>query len=425
MLKLEMAANLENLECVICSNYLTDPRALPCGHSYCGPPRLCLDALKNGGSLRCAVCRVDHNLKAEDIKPLYGIRDFIQGTSSQQSQIATPELPCTNHGSHECSYWCNDCNAMICALCFETEHDGHSVRSLKNYLTQKLESQLGKNRLNSRVRELSDNLTQSIELMKVRKVSLEKDITEALQKQEVIDDYCKFLTSGDGDVKKSREIILLYRLSRLDLSQLSRPSGFSNLPSGSDVSKVEAPARETSKASVSVKRPICDKRLGTSRTAWTFNFLTSERLIDCNCILKHSEELPRGYPICLLNILRVVQRHPLLVEKSGELIVCPFQFWITAEVINHKFKRNDKMFRIIVNCRHADDGRLPVSTFEYGLRLLKNENSPKVKEKRGIWTYPKSRKIFWNCIDVSELLDRREKWIRDDDTIQVILELKL
>ena len=418
MLKLEMAANLENLECVICSNYLTDPRALPCGHSYCGPPRLCLDALKNGGFLRCAVCRVDHNLKAEDIKPLYGIRDFIQGTSSQQSQITTPELPCTNHGSHECSYWCNDCNAMICALCFETEHDGHSMRSLKNYLTQKLESQLGKNRVNSKVRELRDNLTKSVEQMKVRKVSIENDITETLQKQKVIDDYCKFLTSSDGDVKKSREIILLYRLSQLDLSQLSRPSGFSYLPSGSDVSKVEAPASETSKASVSEKKPICGKCLEPPVNTPTY----SESFIDCNCMLEHSDQLPRGYPICLLSSLRVVQREPLLVEKFCDLVVCPFQFWITDEVINHKFKRKDKMFRIIVNCRHSDEGQLPAFTFEYGLQLTKA--SGERKEKRGIWTYPKYRKIFWNCIDLSQLLNRQEKWIRDDDTIRVILELK-
>ena len=29
---------LDDLECVVCNEPLCDPRALPCGHCYCGPP---------------------------------------------------------------------------------------------------------------------------------------------------------------------------------------------------------------------------------------------------------------------------------------------------------------------------------------------------------------------------------------------------
>ena len=113
-----MATGSEDLECVICNDNLVDPRALPCGHSYCGPPRLCLSALKNDqGGMRCAVCRTDHNLRYEDIKPLYGIRDYLLKGS------ATLDIPCPSHANKECTLWWNDCHLMICVDCIEIEHE--------------------------------------------------------------------------------------------------------------------------------------------------------------------------------------------------------------------------------------------------------------------------------------------------------------
>ena len=132
-----MASDYDEIECVICNESLIDPRALPCGHCYCGSPRDCLNSLKNDtGGLRCAICRVDHNLKAESIKPLYGIRDWFQGTSKTKA----PSLPCAWHENMECTFWCNSCNVMICASCFEYQHDGHAMRGLRKYLVGKIET---------------------------------------------------------------------------------------------------------------------------------------------------------------------------------------------------------------------------------------------------------------------------------------------
>ena len=124
---------LEELECVICNESLVDPRALPCGHSFCGPPRPCLTGLKSlTGGICCAVCRVDH-----PHQPLYGIRDYLL------KKQTNPDIPSSAHTSNECTFWCNDCETMICVDCTEDEHDGHFVRNLKKHLIAKVESLFG------------------------------------------------------------------------------------------------------------------------------------------------------------------------------------------------------------------------------------------------------------------------------------------
>ena len=135
---------LDVLECVICNEDLLDPRPLPCGHSYCGLPRPCLTSLQNENSgLRCAVCRADHNVKAEDIKPLYGIRDYFQGSSNAEVKNSY-RFPCSVHPNKDFTFWCTNCNEMICIDCIEEQHDEHPVRNLKKYFIGKIEAKLAK-----------------------------------------------------------------------------------------------------------------------------------------------------------------------------------------------------------------------------------------------------------------------------------------
>ena len=95
------------------------------------------------GVLRCAVCRVGHDLKPEDIKPLYGIRDCFQSSSGVQT-MKGPHLPCKLHSKNEYTMFCNRCLVMICDSCIDEEHDGHPMRKLKKYLMEILESNFGK-----------------------------------------------------------------------------------------------------------------------------------------------------------------------------------------------------------------------------------------------------------------------------------------
>ena len=78
------------LECSSCTDVLQDPHALPCRHSFCGPPKNCLEGVRHGPtSTKCAICNaVFHSLKITDLKPLYGIRDALAHLSSERNHDA-------------------------------------------------------------------------------------------------------------------------------------------------------------------------------------------------------------------------------------------------------------------------------------------------------------------------------------------------
>ena len=76
------------IECCVCHETLVDPRALPCGHSYCGPEKDCLEAVKvKKEGLKCIVCREKCNLDVNQLKPLYGIRDYLKQVQPSSSSF--------------------------------------------------------------------------------------------------------------------------------------------------------------------------------------------------------------------------------------------------------------------------------------------------------------------------------------------------
>ena len=140
------ASNTDNFSCSICHEEFMDPRPLPCGHCYCGPPRDCLNKLEcEGGTMVCAMCREKFNLRASQIKPLYGIRDCFNQEKISHRDKNSAELFCEQHARMECKLWCTQCNVKLCEACIRDLHDEHTLRDLRKHLVQKIERKLGTN----------------------------------------------------------------------------------------------------------------------------------------------------------------------------------------------------------------------------------------------------------------------------------------
>ena len=124
------------IECSICTDPFTDPRALPCGHSYCGPPKICLKGVERQSGLKCAVCNETFKLKLSELKPLFGIRDFLHQSTAKPTKNKRFEVICEKHAGAKVLFWCKWCRNKVCRKCFDAEHESHALVNFRKYLKE-------------------------------------------------------------------------------------------------------------------------------------------------------------------------------------------------------------------------------------------------------------------------------------------------
>ena len=133
---------MQRLVCNVCLDSLIEPHALPCGHSFCGPPRKCLDAVKfEPEKIKCAVCKKKFNIRVADLKPLYGIRESVNDIAAKRRKLeedskaeAETWPKCVIHPCMKISLWCEKCKDKICVTCIEDSHVSHPLESYKGVL---------------------------------------------------------------------------------------------------------------------------------------------------------------------------------------------------------------------------------------------------------------------------------------------------
>ncbi|XP_032238174.2 tripartite motif-containing protein 45 isoform X2 [Nematostella vectensis] len=130
----------DEVTCAICIEHFTDPRLLPCLHTFC---RHCLEDLaehSGKGKLVCPLCKVEYEIAVADIPSLkvnFPINNLISILSFLTSEDSDKKPVCEMCESGETSQGrCNDCAQFVCELCIT----GHKrMRPLQHHTIVSLE----------------------------------------------------------------------------------------------------------------------------------------------------------------------------------------------------------------------------------------------------------------------------------------------
>lgn len=168
-----LAANIKNdhLTCPICQETLSDPRRLPCEHTFCF---VCLKRLINASRKNNVICcPID---RKETHAPFANASDYHWAESFPKDELVlsllqtvggegaeqTSGIVCKLHGGEACGYFCFGCYEFACSECVLESHKQEDC----DCRTFKKSRELSKELFRERRDELND-LLQSIDRMEI------------------------------------------------------------------------------------------------------------------------------------------------------------------------------------------------------------------------------------------------------------------
>ncbi|XP_078600423.1 uncharacterized protein LOC144875360 [Branchiostoma floridae x Branchiostoma japonicum] len=135
----------EELTCGMCKNIFTQPKVLPCQHTFCQ------DCLKHhaggGGTFPCPECQREVSVPPQGVDSLPDnnlVASLCLHVRNQQQQPPTVQeakgqsgIKCSFHPSEELRLFCKPCKVPICLECLEDAHDGHVTTTLKKAVQER------------------------------------------------------------------------------------------------------------------------------------------------------------------------------------------------------------------------------------------------------------------------------------------------
>eukprot|EP00057_Strongylocentrotus_purpuratus_P021037 XP_011675511.1 PREDICTED: tripartite motif-containing protein 59-like [Strongylocentrotus purpuratus] len=120
----------QSLECPVCLNTFTDPKILPCSHTYC---KTCLENLLechgNDQMLRCPVCRAETQVPNQEW-PVFISHEVLAMSEIVSGKVSVRRWrKCRKHPKEDEECFCSDCRRFACFRCVVMEHkdEGHRI----------------------------------------------------------------------------------------------------------------------------------------------------------------------------------------------------------------------------------------------------------------------------------------------------------
>lgn len=205
----------EELTCAICCEIFSDPRVLPCSHTFCRP---CLQSLLQSphglpaGRLCCPSCRALLALPAAGPEALpvnFALKAVIDKCQQQQEEAAAAEAgTCRAHPRQPLNIYCLRERRLVCGQCLTIgKHRGHPIDDLQSAYRK------GREQLGQLLQELRDRSRSEVCSCSERLRQHKARCQDALRSdREAVLRYFKEL----GDALEQQKEALLSSLDELD-----------------------------------------------------------------------------------------------------------------------------------------------------------------------------------------------------------------
>ncbi|XP_071824041.1 uncharacterized protein [Apostichopus japonicus] len=139
----DQAPGLTPLDCSVCCLKHTDPKVLPCGHSFC---KSCIEKLIQATPASCPVCRAQIMAPSSDSLPTnFTLKALIVEEEKDYSDINNKSRrlfgDCSAH-MKTCDQFCRTCERQICEDCVKDQHaesEEHDIAPVGAIVTQQRE----------------------------------------------------------------------------------------------------------------------------------------------------------------------------------------------------------------------------------------------------------------------------------------------
>ena len=124
------------LTCKVCLNFYTDPKQLPCHHSFCQKCLIELPKLNGptGSSIKCPLCRSEAEIPQPggiaELPSAFELNQLKEIYRLMKMQLKNQEAEQCSVPTHDelIKYYCNTCNECICRDCALLDHSGHKYK---------------------------------------------------------------------------------------------------------------------------------------------------------------------------------------------------------------------------------------------------------------------------------------------------------
>ena len=109
----------DQITCPICLEIYSDPKVLPCLHTYCLKCLLKFQlGPKDHSSINCPNCRKEYTGDVETLQPAFFIDNFIEGYNTMKKALEVSEkITCDKCFDSEATGLCKECGEFLCNFC--------------------------------------------------------------------------------------------------------------------------------------------------------------------------------------------------------------------------------------------------------------------------------------------------------------------